>query len=184
MIKVGFLGDSIRIGYAPIAKELLGDEYECFEPNENGCFAKYTLRQLIDYKDAMEGIDIIHWNNGLWDVTQGFDDGLFSLEEEYVDLMKRIASILLKRHKKVIFATTTPVNPKCGHLSNPEIDRYNALVVPELEKMGVIINDLNSVIAPEVEKYTADDFLHQTPSGSYKLAEKVVEVIREVAKQL
>ena len=184
MIKVGFLGDSIRIGYAPIAKELLGEGYECFWPDVNGCFAKHTLRQLIDCEEAMKGIQIVHWNNGLWDVTKGFSDGLFTFEDEYINIMKRIASILLERHDKVIFATTTPVNPSLGQVSNTDIDRYNEIIVPELEKMGVIINDLHSVIADDIDKYIGPDLLHPTPVGSFKLAQQAAKMVEQVAKQL
>lgn len=48
-MKVTLIGDSIRmIGYGKLVPELLGDEYEVYQPNENGRFAKYTLRGLFD----------------------------------------------------------------------------------------------------------------------------------------
>ena len=76
MKKVTLLGDSIRlIGYGTRVPELLCNEYEVFQPDDNCRFAKYTLRMLFDYKEQIKGSDVIHWNNGLWDIVSGmFDD--------------------------------------------------------------------------------------------------------------
>lgn len=64
----------------------------------------------------MIGIEIwlaaVHWNNGLWGVCDLFGDGPFSSEDEYITNMLRIADLLLSKHEKVIFATTTPVTQK------------------------------------------------------------------------
>ena len=68
MIKVTLLGDSIRlIGYGTKVPELLGEEFEVFQPSDNCRYCKYTLRGLHDWKSDMEGSQIVHWNNGLWD---------------------------------------------------------------------------------------------------------------------
>lgn len=76
IIKVSLLGDSIRrIGYGPVMPELLGDNYEVFQPDDNCRFAKYTLRGLFEWWADMEGSDIIHWNNGLWNICDLFGDG-------------------------------------------------------------------------------------------------------------
>ena len=49
MKKVALLGDSIRlIGYGTKVPELLGKEYEVFQPAENCRFVKYTLRGVFD----------------------------------------------------------------------------------------------------------------------------------------
>ena len=84
MIKVTLLGDSIRqIGYGLKVPELLGENFEVFQPDINCKFAKITLRGLFDWEQQMAGSRIVHWNNGLWDVCDLFGDGLFSTEEEY-----------------------------------------------------------------------------------------------------
>ena len=110
MKKVTLLGDSIRlIGYGSKVAEILKKEgVEVFQPDDNCSFAKYTLRMHFDLKDQIEGSDVIHWNNGLWDVSDLFGDGQFSTTEEYCQNMLRIADILLKITPNVIFATTRP----------------------------------------------------------------------------
>ena len=67
MKKIAFLGDSIRLGYAPRATELLGEGYSCFAPTDNCRFAKYTTRLVFDFREKLMGSVVIHWNNGLWD---------------------------------------------------------------------------------------------------------------------
>ena len=98
MIKVTLLGDSIRmIGYGIEVPALLREQFEVFQPNDNCRFAKYTLRGLFDWESNMAGSQIVHWNNGLWDICNLFGDGMFTSESEYVENMLRIADILIKR---------------------------------------------------------------------------------------
>ena len=183
-MKVTLLGDSIRlIGYGLKVTELLGEEFEIFQPGDNCRFAKYTLRGLFDWQEKMAGSRIVHWNNGLWDTCNLFGDGSFSTEEEYVENMSRIADILLSRYDKVIFATTTPVRNENEHNNNENISKYNSLVVPVLEKKGVIINDLYSLVCEDIDKYIrSDDAIHLTDEGIEVCAQKVRDVILSVAE--
>ena len=185
MIKVTLLGDSIRaIGYGKVVPELLGNQYEVFQPSDNCRFAKYTLRGLFDWSQSIDGSNIIHWNNGLWDICDLFGDGPFSSEEEYVSNILRIADILLKKYDKVIFATTTPVSPKNLYNKNSHIERYNGLVVPHLEKYGVIINDLYSLVSQDIDKYICDDTIHLSECGIQVCAKQVVDLIKSVAREI
>lgn len=184
MKKVVLLGDSIRcIGYGKKVPEMLGEEYQVWQSEDNCRFAKYTLRCLFDWREDIKDADIIHWNNGLWDTSTGlFDDGgkPFTAEQEYVDNMLRIASELLKITPNVIFATTTPVNPEYCYNSNEVISRYNAVLVPKLEAMGIRINDLHTVVAPNIPEYICEDQLHLSEAGAQACAEQVVAMIKEI----
>ena len=64
------LGDSIRMGYDSYVQEKLAGRMNVFFPEENCRFAQYTLRTLSDWKGqlALPEIQVVHWNNGLWDV--------------------------------------------------------------------------------------------------------------------
>ena len=184
-MKITLLGDSIRkIGYGTLVPELLGEDFEVFQPEDNCRFSKYTLRKLWDLKESMEGSRIVHWNNGLWDICDVWGDGPFSTPEEYLATMERIAKILLSRHEKVIFATTTPVNPLHPYNRNELIVEYNRLVVPRLQKMGVLINDLHSLVAPHVDEYIREDLIHLTDAGIRACAEQTAQIIRETAQSL
>lgn len=181
MKKVTLLGDSIRqIGYGTKVPELLGEEYEVFQPDDNCRFSKYTLRGVIvEWAEGIQGSDIIHWNNGLWDASDD-GEGIFSTPEEYVTNMLRIAGILKKKAKTVIFATTTPVRWDNPYHTNERIQEYNRLIVPKLEEMGIQINDLYSVVEPHIEEYIReDDKIHLTDAGIEACAAHVADFIRK-----
>ena len=182
MKKVVLLGDSIRrIGYGTVVPEMLGKAYEVWQPEENCMYIKATFRSLYDWKENLQGADIIHWNNGLWDVYNLFGDGTFSTVDEYKENILRTAKILLKITPNVIFATTTPIRQ--GH---PDIDinsiiEFNNAVKPELEKLGVKINDLYSVVEPNVNEYIReDDKIHLTEKGIQALGREVSEFIKRI----
>lgn len=185
MKKVVLLGDSIRqIGYGTKVPDLLADEFSVWQPSDNCRFAVYTLRMLFDHRDNLD-CDIIHWNNGLWDECNLFGDGSFTPIDMYVETMKRIAGILQQHAKKVIFATTTPVTAQNVHNHNETIRQFNAAVVPVLSDMGVIINDLYSLCAADIDKYIRkDDNIHLTDAGIDVCAAQVADVIRKAAADL
>lgn len=181
MKKVVLLGDSIRlIGYGLKVPELLGEEYEVFQPEDNCRFSKYTLLLCDDLKEEMKGADVIHWNNGLWDVCDRFGDGSFSSVDEYVANMLRIARILKGITPNVIFATTTPIHEGQATIANKRINEYNAAVVPALADMGVKINDLHAFVLPHLFEYVReDDKMHLTDAGIAACSKRVADVIKE-----
>ena len=183
-MKITCLGDSIRIQYVPRVAELLGEDFEIFAPEGNCRFAKYTLRGIFDWKKDMRGSRIVHWNNGLWDICNLFGDGLFTSEEEYVDNMLRIARILKSEHEVVIFATTTPVSEKNQYNKNEDIRRYNELIVPKLREMGILINDLYSAVAENIDEYICEDNIHMSESGIALCARLTADCILKAARDL
>ena len=134
---------------------------------------------LFDFKDDLKDCEVIHWNNGLWDCTELFDDGTFTSEEEYVADMVRIAKLLLKITPNVIFATTTPTKPTYLYTHNSQIDRFNQIVVPELEKLGVKINDLNSLLKGKEDEMICEDEIHLSAKGIEICAAAVVNAIKQ-----
>lgn len=183
MKKIVLLGDSIRLwGYGTRVPELLGEEYTVWQPEDNCRFVKYTLRGIFDWNDDIKDADVIHWNNGLWDCTEIFGDGLFTSEEEYVQNMVRVAKLLLKITPNVIFATTTPVWDEFEWTHNDKIERFNELVVPRLKELGVIINDLHSIVKADIHKYVKEcDKIHLSDEGIMLCAEAVTRKIKELA---
>ena len=87
MKHVLLLGDSIRMGYGPLVRELLAEHATVDMPAENCRFSIHTLCLLSVWSEqlqyaAPEEIDLVHWNNGLWDVChfQGDAQPLISRE--------------------------------------------------------------------------------------------------------
>ena len=181
MKKVVLLGDSIRLwGYGTKVPEMLKDEYEVCQPEDNCRFTKYTLRGLFDWAELLKDADIIHWNNGLWDATELFGDGTFTTEEEYISDCTRIARILKKITPNVIFATSTPVWDEFEYTHNDKIQRFNEIIVPVLEREGVMINDLYSAVSKDVHKYIVEvDKIHLSEEGKELCAKMVVDCIKK-----
>lgn len=186
MIKITLLGDSIRwIGYGKKVPELLGNDFEVWQPSDNCRFAKYTLRGLFDWQEQMQGSRIVHWNNGLWDVCDIFGDGKpFTSVEEYTENMLRIADLLLLKYEKVIFATTTPVWPEDKYNDNNVIEKYNNIIVPLLREKGVIINDLYVTLSKDVKRYISSDFIHLSDEGIKLCSQQIANIIKDTAATL
>jgi len=183
MKKIVLLGDSIRhIGYGYKVPNLLGDEYTVWQPGENCCYSIYTFFKLRDWKDKIAGADVIHWNNGIWDISDAFGDGRSVAIDVYADYIFRIAKLLKGLGKEVIFALTTPVRPDKGDITNELVCEYNARVRRGLEELGVHINDLYTPLAEDVEKYICDDKLHLSEEGKDKAAELVAGAIRSLCE--
>ncbi len=178
--KVVLLGDSIRmLGYGGKIPDMLGEGYEVWQPEENCRFVQYTLRMLFDYQDKIKDADVIHWNNGLWDVCDLFNDGcLFSSDEEYIAMMLRVARLLKRITPKIIFATTTPVAEDNPHNKNTDIARRNELLIPLLKAMDIKINDLYSIAIQDLNKYICEDKIHPTEAAAEVYAQKVYEAIK------
>ena len=186
MKKVVLLGDSIReLGYGTKVPELLKDEFEVWQPNDNCRFAYFTFRwAMVDWRENIEGAEVIHWNNGIWDACIVDEDGSFTPKEEYVRVMLRIARLLKTLGKKVIFATTTPTPAENTAARDEVIAEYNEALVPKLREMGIIINDLYSAVKTDVRKYIdQNDMLHLSKEGIDFAAEKVAQAIRKAASE-
>ena len=165
MKKIAFLGDSIRMNYTPRTQELLGDGYTYISPADNCRFAKYTSRLIWDMRRELAGCEVIHYNNGLWDICDLWGNGPFTPIDEYVRTVLDNARRLLGMTKTLIFATTTPVHPENPYDRNEYIRAANEAVVPPLRALGVVINDLHSVIAADIPAYIREDKLHLSPAG-------------------
>lgn len=178
MKKIILLGDSIRLSYGNRVRELLGEGYTVWQPEDNCRFAAYTLRMLYDYREQLKEADVIHFNCGLWDMCDLFGDGPFTPLEVYVEQMVRIAKILKTYAPVVIFATTTPPSPKMwGHDLN-RVRAYNAAAMAALEPLGVLFDDLFTPVAEDIDRMISEDYLHASPYGVGILANRVADCIK------
>ena len=135
---------------------------------------------LFDFQDEIKGADVVHWNNGLWDMCDLFGDGAFTTIEEYVSNMQSIADILQKWAKNVVFATTTPTHPDYQYHKLERIKQYNDALVPELQKKGIRINDLFAAMVDHRIDGICEDQLHLNDKGIEICTEQVLKAIHEV----
>lgn len=182
MLKVMLIGDSIRLGYEPTVVELLSETASISGPKENCRFSAYTLFNLATWVPG-DDFDVIQWNNGQWDTCQMPDGKIHTPLSAYLEIQERIATILLKKTKRLIFATTTPVwaeqfNSGTIHpRKNEDIIAYNSAAVDLLTGLGVEINDLYAPIAENVKLYISEDMVHLTEAGNNACAGSVAAII-------
>ena len=201
MKNVFLIGDSIRYGaqsnpdyktsgspgYGAYVKEILKDEANVYAPNENCRFAQYTLRYLYDWAKEIdcEKIDVVHWNNGLWDVLRINGDEPLTSIDIYEAMLVRVHRMIRTTfpNAKIIFALSTAVIEEWARPDfkryNSDIEKYNEVAKRVLSEKGVIINDLYTVSAGFDESLHAD-WVHFNEEGSEILARAVVEKIRAI----
>ena len=200
MKNVFLIGDSIRYGavsnpdyqtenspgYGVYVKEMLDGVANVYAPDENCRFAQYTLRYLYDWSKAIEcdKIDVVHWNNGLWDVLRINGDEPLTPIDMYEKMICRVHSAIKKTfpNAKIIFALSTAVVEEWARDDfkryNSDIEKYNEVARRVLEERGVIINDLYKISAAFDNSLHAD-WVHFNEEGSKILAQAVAKVIGE-----
>jgi hypothetical protein len=182
MKKIKLLGDSIRLGYQAKVTDLLTGKATVTGPEENCRFSAYTLFNLSAWVPD-DDYDVIQWNNGQWDTCHMPDGKTHTPLATYLEFQERIATILLKKTKRLIFATTTPVWPEqfAGGSIHPrrneDITEYNSAATNLLKNLGIEITDLHSPIAEDLKRYISEDMVHLTEEGINQCAKIVVEQI-------
>lgn len=179
MKKVMLLGDSIRISYMETVKRLLTDEAEVWGPPDNCRFVKYTLWNIGDWLTACGKPDVIHWNNGIWDIYLQNDHlGVFTPLDEYITYLERTLAELRRTGAAIIWATTTPARPGLATCSNDVIDQYNAEAVAFMRWRKVEINDLNALLRPDLDRYISEDKVHLSEAGIAACGRQVADIVR------
>lgn len=209
MKKVLLIGDSIRMGYCSFVKERLQGKAEVFYADDNARFLQYTLRTVSDWKNNNNwpaDMDVVHWNNGLWDLlhmssaaakdgeaegtTAVVGDGVGNVvydpdpltpPEMYRYMLQRVHTRIRQLFPKaeIVFATTTPVQKEyagLGHRSNAEIAAYNQIVRATLLPLGVRINDLHA-FAQSACAGCYRDWVHYNEEGCKLLAQEIEEYL-------
>ena len=164
MKRVLLLGDSIRMGYQPMVTELLQGKAEVTGPEDNCRFTLYTLWHVSQWVNAAGEVDLIHWNNGIWDLYTHLQDGSsISTPEEYGRNLRRILKEIqaLRPKARILFATTTPVAEGNGQISNESIDCINAIAHEIMRDERIEVDDLNPALRGQAG-LLCDDKLHLT----------------------
>lgn len=209
MKNILLLGDSIRQGYESFARDKLQGRANVFFPMENGRFAQYTLRALSEWKESLTlpKIDIVHWNNGLWDAlhlnsasggrdgeAEGetispanvpaefrFDADPLTPPEFYRYYIGRVLTRIrqLFPEADVVFATTTPVIEEQA----PGVWHSNR----EIEKYNRIARETlvpRGVRINELGEFAAKncqalhrDRIHYNDEGSAILADEIIRYL-------
>ena len=186
MKKVVLIGDSARMGYDKYVKDALEGSAEVLYPQDNCRFAEYVLRYAHEWKTKEnwgDDVDLVHWNAGLWDVLELFDDEPLSTVSYYEQAIARIDKRLrlLFPKAKIVFATSTSVkeelSPPNFARHNNVIEKYNSVAIKALSSTDTIINDLYTLTTTFPDEYRSDWVHFYTPMATEIIGKKVVSII-------
>ena len=190
MKKALLLGDSIRMGYDDMVRDLLAGRAEVlYDPQDNGRFAAYTLWQANQLLRAHGPVDVVHWNNGYWDmnIESPMREPIHPIPE-YQHFLRRILGLCRSCGAQVIFATTLPV-PRAGgaqdntgtgaalRYQSEWVEAYNAAALEVMREENVPVNDLCALCLKAPGLYKCADGLHLTEEGYRACARQVASCI-------
>ena len=189
MPKVVLIGDSIRMGYAPLVAKLLDGKAIVISQSVNGEDSGNVLRHLDEWVIS-EKPDVVHINAGLHDLKltdRTYQVPLVEYEKNLKTIVERIRK---ETNAKVIFATSTPIvddlhaQRKAGFdRFEADVQKYNVAAVSVMKQAGVPINDLHQVIeSGGGQTLMNSDGTHYTPEGYARLAAAVTKsILRSLA---
>jgi lysophospholipase L1-like esterase len=182
--KVVLIGDSIRIGYAPLVAKRLDGNAIVVSPKPNGEDSGNVLKNLDEWV-INEKPDVVHINAGLHDLK--LKDKSYQVPvAEYEKNLKAILERIQKGTKaKIIFATSTPIldtlhaQRKAGFdRFEADVQKYNIAAMKVMTRAGVPIDDLHKLVEDGgKETLIGEDGTHYTPAGYEMLAAAVTDSI-------
>ena len=189
MKEVLLLGDSIRMFCEKRIRELLSEEFHVSAPKENCRFAAYTRNSLRFWLEEFPKPDIIHWNNGLWDIARLYgEDECFTPLERYIDDLRGIIRVLRPTGARIIFATTTPTDPRREEILpgvpsrhfNSDIERYNSAARALMTENGIEVYELYEPVSRAIGEYISEDLIHPNAAGIEVIAGAVARRIKNL----
>lgn len=187
------LGDSISMGYTKtVRSKLVGTANVIHNPG-NSQGTTHTLKELDKWL-AMQDWDVIHFNLGLHDLKRVTEAGTSQNSNDpddprqadltaYTANLEKIVGKLKASKAKLIFATTTPfpagVKP---HRDPADAINYNKAAVAIMKAHGIPVNDLYTLVLPELKSLQKPANVHFTGAGSQKMGEQVAEMIADALK--
>lgn len=185
--KVVLIGDSIRIGYAPIAVKKLDGQAIVVQHKDNGGDSGNVLKNL-DAWVIGEQPALVHLNCGLHDLKKDKKTGKYQVSiEEYEANLRRIVERIRKETKAVlIFAATTPIlddlHAKRGagfDRFEADVKRYNEKALAVMAELNVPVHDLHRLVHHfGADKLLGKDGTHYTPTGYLRLGDAVADCVR------
>lgn len=191
MKKVLLLGDSIRMGYDDYVKDLLKDKCEVYyDQTDNGRFSSYTLWQMNQFFRKFGKFDVVHWNNGYWDmnIEAPMTEAMHPIAE-YTHYLRRIVNEIRKNGAIPVFATTTPIllsgmssdntgtGAKSINYNNKWVIDYNKAAIEVMNSENVIVDDLYGLCLKDKNYYKCEDLLHLTNEGYKECAKQIASII-------
>jgi len=191
-MKIVLIGDSIRMGYQNIVKELLKDKADViFKEEDNGRFVQYNLHQLNQLLYHNPGVDMVFFNSGYWDMNIEHPmDEAFNPIPIYLEGLKRIIDLIKKINAKPVFLTTPPIYNSGKSIDNTGTNSilnyknewvvdYNEHALKLMKENDVDVIDVFDLCLKSDKYYKCNDFLHLTYDGYLAISKEIVKKVLE-----
>ena len=186
MAQVVLIGDSIRMGYEAVVREVLSG-VSVWSPEQNGGDSS-RVRENLKAWAIVHNPKVVHLNCGLHDLKKDFETGTAQVPiEQYEENLRAILSRLQgETEARVVFALTTPVNEEWHH-ARKGFDRFEADVVSYnhvaqtiCDELDIVVNDLFSVVVNAGrDRLLKPDGVHFGDEGCELLGKTVAGVIQD-----
>jgi len=195
--RVLIIGDSVSVAYTLDVQKNLAGVANVHRIAANGGSTRTALGDygLIRWLKPGEKWDVIHFNEGLHDLSYRFSDdrdkndkGEYASPtnggrpnvslEQYEKNLRLIVARLKQTGAKLIFASTTPV-PEADaakYVKDSELP-YNVVAKKVMAEEGVTWNDLWAAVKPKQDQLQGKRNVHFMAAGSAVLAKQVAEAI-------
>jgi lysophospholipase L1-like esterase len=185
--KVVLLGDSMRLGYAPLVAKRLEGKAVVLSPAANGGDSANVLKHLEEWAIRAKPA-VIHFNCGLHDLKRLKKDKRYQVDlERYEANLRQIVARLRKETAAaLVFANTTPIlddrhAKRGGNFDRFEADVrfYNEVALRVMKEAGVPVHDLHGLVEKGgPAKLLGNDGTHYTADGNARLAEAVADCVQ------
>ena len=195
--RVLIIGDSVSVAYTLDVQKNLAGVANVHRIPANGGSTRTALGEygLIRWLKPGEKWDVIHFNEGLHDLSYRFPDdrdkndkGEYASPtnggrpnvslEQYEKNLRLIVARLKQTRAKLIFASTTPVpeSDAAKYVKDSELP-YNVVAKKVMAEEGVTWNDLWAAVKPKQDQLQGKRNVHFMAAGSAVLAKQVAEAI-------
>jgi acyl-CoA thioesterase-1 len=195
--RVLIIGDSVSVAYTLDVRKNLAGFANVHRIAANGGSTRTALGDygLVRWLKPDEKWDVIHFNEGLHDLSYRFPDdrdkndkGEYASPtnggrpnvslEQYEKNLRLIIARLKQTGAKLIFGSTTPVpaSDAAKYVKDSELP-YNVVAKKVMAEEGVTWNDLWAAVKPKQDQLQGKRNVHFMASGSAVLAKQVAEAI-------
>ncbi len=184
--RVVLVGDSIRLGYAPLVAKRLEGKARVVSVEANGGDSANVLKHLDEWVIA-EKPAVVHLNCGLHDLKLSKKTKKYQvpLEQYEANLKEIVARIRKGTTAALVFADTTPILDDRHAKRGGDFDRfeddvkhYNSAARNVMAEAGVVVDDLHGIVADGgAEKLLGNDGTHYTAAGYERLADAVADCV-------
>jgi lysophospholipase L1-like esterase len=183
--RIVLVGDSIRLGYAPIVARRLEGRAVVISPKANGGDSANVLKHLDEWV-IREQPAVVHFNCGIHDTKKSKTSGRFQVPPEAYEANLRTIVERIRAGTKatVVFATTTPVlddraaraRTKAAYeLLDASTEQYNGIARKVMGELGVPVDDLRAAVgdADTRARLMGSDGIHFQAEGREVLGNAV-----------